>query len=82
MTDKPKELPVYINLPIPTEIPYSYGLEATSGPNGCFIQCRGTKPEREKIARAAALVGVSYGTFIRRLINDAADIIIKQQEQD
>lgn len=81
MADEP-ELPVFINLPIPTEIPYSYGIEATSGPYGCLIQCRGTHRERDKIKRAAALVGVSYGTFIRRLLNDAADLIIKQQGQE
>lgn len=70
------ELPVSLTLPLPTDIPYSYGIEATSGPEGCFIQCRGTKKERDKIHYAASLVGVSYGTFIRRLANDAADQII------
>lgn len=77
-----KELPYSITLPIPTDIPYSYGIEATSGPYGCLIQCRGTHKERDKIKKAAALVGVSYGTFIRRLLNDAADALIKQLDSE
>lgn len=76
------ELPTHLNLPIPTDIPYSYGIEATSGPYGCLIQCRATKKEREKIQRAAELCGVSYGTFMRRLCNDGADAIIAHFEKN
>jgi hypothetical protein len=76
-----QELPQFILLPLPTEIPRSYGLEATSGPYSCLIQCRGTKKERDKIQKAAALLGITYGTFMRRVVNDAADAIINQQEK-
>jgi hypothetical protein len=73
-----KEIPAVVTIPLPTEIPHSYGLEATSGPNGCFIQCRGTKMERDKIAAAAAKIGLSYGTFMRRIVNDVADFIHRE----
>lgn len=66
-----------ITIPVPSEIPYGYGLAATSGPEGCLIQCRGTVPEREKIKYAAHLLGLTYGTFMRRVVNDAADVIIE-----
>ncbi|MCA2510509.1 MAG: hypothetical protein IM561_09015 [Microcystis sp. M60BS1] len=73
-----EEIPVVMVLPLPTTIPQSYGLESTSGPNGCFIQCRGTKNEREKISKAAAKIGLSYGTFMRRVVNDAAEFIHRE----
>lgn len=72
-----KELPISLTIPLPTQIPYSWGIEATSGPEGCFIQCRGTIPEREKIKRAAAVLGLSYGGFMRRVLNDTADVILR-----
>lgn len=77
-----KELPISFTIPIPTPIPYSWGIEATSGPDGCFIQCRGTVPEREKIKTAAALLGLSYGGFMRRVLNDAADAIINYLKEE
>ena len=69
-----------ITIPLPTDIPYGYGIAATSGPQGCLIQARATTPERDKIQQAAAAIGVSYGTFMRRVTNDAADYVLAQIE--
>lgn len=74
-------LPPIITIPLPTVIPYGKGLESTIGPQGCLIQTRGTVPEKDKIKRAAAKVGISYGAFMRRVANDAADFVLKYTEE-
>lgn len=67
-------------LPIPTEIPYGKGIESTSGPHGIKIVFRATTMEREKVARAAAKVGVTSAVFMRRIINDLADAVLNEEE--
>lgn len=70
------EQPIYFVIPRPVEIPRQKGIHATNGPNKCLIQYKGTKPERDKIQRAADALGISYGCFMRRVVNDVADQVI------
>lgn len=69
----------FLIIPIPTRIPVGFGIHATSGPNGRLILCRGLLQEREKIARAAEAIGMTYGGFIRRVLVDAAEAVLYQQ---
>ncbi len=73
-------IPPYFIIPTPVEIPVQRGIASTNGPNGCLIQCRGTTMERDKIQRAANLLGLTYGTFMRRVVNDFADAVIQLSE--
>ncbi len=73
-------IPPYFIIPTPVEIPRQKGIASTQGPNGCLIQCRGNTMERDKIQRAANLLGISYGTFLRRCANDLADQVIMLSE--
>jgi hypothetical protein len=66
----------FLIIPIPSEIPTGYGIESTSGPNKCLIQCRGLLHERDKIQEAADRINLSYGTFMRRVVLDAAEYTI------
>lgn len=82
--EQEEETLVCIEIPIPDDIPRGYGLAATTGPNGCFIQFRGTQQEKAKIFAAAECLGILSSTFMRRVVNDAADAIIeyhKRQQQ-
>lgn len=63
-------------IPFPTPIPTKFGIEATSGPNGCWLQCRATYPEREKIQAAADRIGLTKGELMRRIMNDVAEYIL------
>jgi len=68
----------FLIIPIPTEVPVGFGIHATSGPDGCLIQCRGLVVEREYIKRAAHTIGLSYGSFLRRVAMDAAVAVLYQ----
>lgn len=67
-------------IPLPTPYERARGIDATSGPNWKFIQFKGIKAERDKIHRAAEIVGVSAATFMRCIINDFADNVIRDYE--
>ncbi len=69
-----------ILIPLPCDITRGFGVEATSGPDGVFIQCRGLRQEREKIMRAAHHIGMPYGAFIRRTLNDVAEVILVMKQ--
>jgi hypothetical protein len=77
MADDEINFPALLQIPLPRPIQYGSGITATSGPYGCHILYRGLKSERDKLHEAAALLGISYGAFIRCLVNDAADFVIK-----
>lgn len=78
----PRIFPFWI-IPVPSKIPVSFGIHATSGPNGCWLQCRATYPEREKLQAAAERIGLSKGELMRRLCNDVSDYILANYpEQD
>lgn len=68
----------FLIIPIPTEIPVGFGIHATSGPEGVFIQCRGLIVEREYIKKAAHTIGMTYGGFMRRVLVDAATSVLHQ----
>lgn len=68
----------FLIIPLPTEIPVGFGIHATSGPHGVFIQCRGLVAEREYINRAATKLGLPYGSFIRRTLIDSATAVLHQ----
>lgn len=72
----PKELVI----PLPQTIEHGSGITATSGPHGVHIIYRGLRTEREKLHKAAALLGLSYGAFMRCIVNDVSEIIIKMHE--
>lgn len=73
MEEKP---PGTMIIPYPRPIAYGRGIESTVGPNGCLLQCRGTEQEKDKIKDAAAFLGVSYGAFMRSVVNSSADVIL------
>jgi len=56
------------------------GIDSTVGPEGCLIQYRGTEFEKNKIKRAAAALGITYGSFMRNVTNDMADAVLKSVE--
>jgi hypothetical protein len=66
----------FIIIPIPSELPVGYGIDATSGPNKCLLQCRGILRERDLIQEAAARLNLTYGTFMRRVIIDTSEYTI------
>lgn len=66
-------------IPLPTELPKGHGVDSVVGPYGCFIQCRGTTKERDLIRRAAYSLGISYGSFIRRVVTDSAKQVLEMQ---
>lgn len=68
----------FLILPIPTEIPTGFGIHSTTGPEGVLIQCRGLVAEREYIKKAADAVGMTYGSFMRRVVTDAASAVLHQ----
>ncbi len=70
----------FLILPIPTKIEEGKGIYSSGGPNGCYIQYRGIKSERERLQRAAEHLGISYSAFMRCLINDAVEEILKRYE--
>jgi hypothetical protein len=55
----------FLIIPIPTNLPVGYGIDSTSGPNKCLLQCRGLIKERELIQEAADRINLSYGMFMR-----------------
>ena len=61
-------LPLVYNVLIPSQADRRFGRESTSGPLACFIAYRGNKNERNEIAYAAALCGVSASTFMRHIV--------------
>lgn len=69
-------LPLIFNVPIPSPMARVFGREATSGPLACFINYRGTTLEREQIAQAAALCGVTASTFMRSVIMTVVNDIL------
>lgn len=71
----------FLIIPLPTEIPVGFGIHATCGPEGIFIQCRGLVPEREYIKKAANRLGMTYGSFIRRVLVDAAHAVLAQDAE-
>lgn len=73
----PKELVI----PLPRSIAPGSGITATSGPHGVHIIYRGLRTEREKLHRASSYLGLSYGAFMRCLVNDVADMIIKMHDE-
>lgn len=76
-----KEILVELNLRVPANIERGYGINSTFGPNGCMMILRSTVVEREKVHKAAKLLGISASTFIRCLMNDAADTVIEYYER-
>jgi hypothetical protein len=77
-----KDLPLTFTIPVPSYIPRARGLNATSGPLACFIQYRGVKGERERLAEAAACFGISSAEMHRWIVNQVADQVLKlKQEQ-
>lgn len=72
----PTGFPFFL-IPFPSPIPVKFGIESTSGPNGCWLQCRATKPERERIQEAADRLGLTKGELMRRLMNDVATYILE-----
>ena len=73
-----QDIPLSLNIPtpVPFERARAKGIESSTGPNGCLVQYRGTTFEKERIKRAAEYCGVSYGTFMRSVVTDAAAVII------
>ena len=81
MADPVVIFPNELTIPLPRSIQYGSGITATSGPHGVHIIYRGLRTEREKLHRAAGYLGISYGTFMRCLVNDVADMIIKMHDE-
>lgn len=73
--------PNELTIPLPRSIESGSGITATSGPHGVHIIYRGLRSEREKLHKAANLIGLSYGAFMRCLVNDVADMVIKMHEE-
>lgn len=76
------EIPLTFIIPRPVEIERQRGLHSTLGPFGCLVQYRGTTIEKDKIKEAAAMCGVSYGTFMRCVVNDVAAQVLKLKSPD
>ncbi len=72
------EIPLTFTICRPAEIDRvkGKGITSTGGPNGCFIQYRGTTQEKERIKEAASALGLSYGTFMRCITNDVAEQVL------
>ena len=70
MADPVVIFPNELTIPLPRSIQYGSGITATSGPHGVHIIYRGLRTEREKLHRAAGYLGISYGTFMRCLVNE------------
>jgi hypothetical protein len=77
-----REPPLVLSIPLPSELARAYGIESTRGPFACFIQYRGLINERENIKKAAEICGISYGMFMRCILNDAATEIINAMRPD
>lgn len=75
----PDGLPLQFTIPRPREFQthYGRGIDSCRGPEGCFIQFRGVITERDKIQQAAKVLGISYGNFMRSIVNDVADRVLK-----
>jgi hypothetical protein len=81
MADPVIIFPNELTIPLPRRIQYGNGITATSGPHGVHIIYRGLRTEREKLHKAAGYLGLSYGCFMRCLVNDVADLIIKMHDE-
>ena len=81
MADPVIIFPEKLLIPLPRTIEHGSGITATSGPHGVHIIYRGLRTEREKLHKAASLLGISYGMFMRCLVNDTADIILKMHDE-
>lgn len=77
----PVIFPNELTIPLPRSIAFGSGITATSGPHGVHILYRGLRSERERLALAASYLGLSYGCFMRCLVNDVADMIIKMHDE-
>lgn len=76
------ELPLTFMIPVPVQLERARGRASTSGPEKCFLQCRGTKMERAAIEQAADICGVSSGTFMRFTVMAMAEAVIKAHNND
>ncbi len=82
MADRVTIFPAELPIPLPQSIQRGSGITSAYGPHGCYIIYRGLVSEREKLHEAAALLGISYAAFVRCLVNDAADMIIKMHREN
>lgn len=69
-------LPLSYVVPIPNPSARMFGRRSTSGPLGCFIMYRANVMERERLATAAAHVGIPYSAFMRYVVNHMVDQIL------
>lgn len=76
------DLPVGYFIPRPTEFKRAIGrgIDSTVGPEGCLIQYRGTETEKKLIKQAAAVLGITYGSFIRNVATDMAKAVLASVE--
>jgi len=81
MADPVIVFPDKLLIPLPRSIEHGSGITATSGPYGVHIIYRGLRTEREKLHKAAGYLGLSYGAFMRCLVNDVADMIIRMHDE-
>ena len=81
MADPVVIFPDKLTIPLPRTIAQGSGITATSGPHGVHIIYRGLRTERDKLHIAANLLGLSYGAFMRCLVNDVADMVIKMHDE-
>ena len=73
--------PPHLILPLPRNLERGRGITSVTGPNKCLITYRGVISERDKLAKAAAIMGMASTAFHRCLVNDAADYIINYAEK-
>lgn len=82
MSDKPVVIyPEQLLIPLPRTIQQGSGITSTSGPHGVHIIYRGLRSEREKLHRAAGYLGLSYAAFMRCLVNDVSDLVIRMHDE-
>jgi hypothetical protein len=70
-------LPFSFVIPIPSPAARVFGRESTAGPLACFIVYRANTIERERIAIAADLCGVSSGTFMRSVVMNVVEEVLR-----
>ena len=66
----------FMLLPWPTYSEERRGLDSTRGPNGIFINYRGTTDEKAVLTQAAERLGMSRSEFMRSVCNSAAEYIL------
>lgn len=80
--DDEQEVTLQITIPFPYEIARTTGLDSVRGPNGVQINFRALMFEDDKFAEAASVIGLTKSEYMRRVLNDASDVILEMNRID